>query len=1087
MAEWWIRVGGAGAQDGTSEADAAPDYATIAASVGEDDTVRIKGGEVHRFAFAPSSETGVTFTRWEGDIEPWHLRRSQVESGDWNAEDLTGTFDVYATSASTYAAAPESVWEDYDSTRFPFGDGRPGGSIVINGGWLPFVADPLDLPETRGWSYDATDDRLLISVPKAEDPGDHAYEVGQTGDGMTLSNCTNCTVERFWVSQCNDDGTGQGYGIRWTNGVSGNTMRRGRVSNCGYHNVGFVGSDCVDNRMEDLILDGAKVGNDSISVYFCLDGSAMTGCTMDRCHLHKVPYLDFNGDPYAPGQVKGFAHHTASPSEIAVAGLVCTRCATHDYGHNATSFHTDIVASGDHAAPTDDTDETTYPVQYIECEFHGAGLNASDAAGEASMSFTRCSFTGELETLSATPSVGAHNWSGSGANKGLYVSCTLSYSMPDAANEVIVRVGNGCTIRFYNSSLYLRGSYTNGAGIFFANTGVILIAATQTVFDMELSDQGYLTRGNLTSADVAMSDNFYSDTIGTTKYGSGASTTINDQTDWSGTIDTAGVYDEDGDFEDETLLRPASTSWLFTNTDATADPKEPIGVNGVAYDGYYGAWQFPDAPAFGLAAQKVNCCNLDWEPHEAAPWTHYRVDRRLAADPDEDESYATLGRCPAQTTLARWENSFAGSTPHAPPLPVREYFRDTSELAASTAYVWRVRGEEWAAGSLVSNGAWALIALTTDATEIIVFGSIGPGVTNLAKRSRCGVWHGVGGSLDGLAGLPSAGANLTTLFGGTGGSWSDWFDLFVAPIAAISTDFIHIIRYQCGQAQVEDDGGAVTDQLAIARNTLGAWGDNGGLSPLEALDRGLDIFVDGFIEMLLDAHSQGIVFALYVAGHYANEPIDEDALQRINTLLAPLAGTAMLFWDTAARVLAADDLTGLPTATKAVVDLYDSLGLPLALEAGHRTLAQVPLITDHAHVYPISSADIFLPAVSVGINVADPLTGGAIPVSYDATKLNPDSHADKEHWEIITSSESAWLAATADPVERASRAKQLAIASLEVSDNVYTAVGSSTLLLAQWSNDDWLDYLAAGFVPAGDVGGLILSVRDRFSRGRAAR
>jgi hypothetical protein len=214
------------------------------------------------------------------------------------------------------------------------------------------------------------------------------------------------------------------------------------------------------------------------------------------------------------------------------------------------------------------------------------------------MRFTRCSFEHDHEDMSATRSGAAHNWAGNGGNVGLYVSCTLSYSMPDVTNEVIVRQGAGSDVHMYNCSLYLRGSYDNGAGIVFASAAAGRLHITQCMFDMESNDQGYLTRGNLDEADIVASRNFYSDMIGSAKYGSGADPDVNNEADWSkpGGIDEFGIYNESGDFSSELTLCPAARSWLAVNADINGDPKAPEGINGVHYVGHYGAWQNPMAP-----------------------------------------------------------------------------------------------------------------------------------------------------------------------------------------------------------------------------------------------------------------------------------------------------------------------------------------------------------------------------------------------------------------------------------------------------------------------------------------------------------
>lgn len=534
------------------------------------------------------SETGITVrSKTPGTL----ARVLCAETADVDNLIAQETFDVYASDNGSFTSKPTCVTENWDTNTLPNGN---------RFGFLVELEFQVDLETARGWWYDASNDRVLVSVESGDNAGDNTYYFGINGSAIRISSPTN--VELIDISAELGAQLNTGYGIKGDGAVNGLTLTNCEADGNGYHSMGVTGTSCTNFVTTGCVMRTISPDNDSHWVAYTT-GTAISGCEFSSSTMYLDPWIDVDeaasvveaADPVTDG-IKGIAcHHGSSADPTLAGGVSISDIITVWSGYNTSSACRDITLTAsdtNHSAPADQDVFDNYPVQITDCIFGGHGGQFGGGSGaDVHVAMRRCQ-SSIVGTNTVGGLGGAGHWylnTGASSNTVLYAEgCTFSADLNDTSGRSIINASGSSSLILENCSLHLKGTYADGVNVSILGAGAstTLVKAGGCVFSLEDTDRRFFSGGN--SAQVAGFAEFSDCLYGPSNNQFWQSANIQEAA-WLSTYDPDGKYDLTPDFADIDTLEPDTNLKAAVNTTRVSGKR---GINGRPYNLRYGAWQY---------------------------------------------------------------------------------------------------------------------------------------------------------------------------------------------------------------------------------------------------------------------------------------------------------------------------------------------------------------------------------------------------------------------------------------------------------------------------------------------------------------
>ncbi len=375
-----------GAGDGTSWADAYTTLAEGLADVGFGDVILTRG----TFYEQESSETGAnwSFVTWIGDSDPdrptWI--RADRTTDAWVADAASAVGGVTLDGTGGVASVVWDYQQDVD-----------GSATGIAGAWyghLRRVDDAALVRTTPGtWHYDADTDRLHASPPAGESWSATRAAWCVTDSAVTILNANDTVIAGVNTMLYCDPEPSKGYGLRMST-CFGCTIERATIVDSGYHVAGYVGQNCYNNHMRDIVGWGqqAEVNGEPVTaiayVFYSSKHVPQSACTAEGLVFHGYPRLGVDGRPLLEsyGCNLGYSHTTGfdADGEVWLGDLEWRSCVLLSRERDlnlrhglAMSWTGNFISARDTPRFFDESDPDAYPIRVID----GLAISRSPAIG----------------------------------------------------------------------------------------------------------------------------------------------------------------------------------------------------------------------------------------------------------------------------------------------------------------------------------------------------------------------------------------------------------------------------------------------------------------------------------------------------------------------------------------------------------------------------------------------------------------------------------------------------------------------------------------------------------------------------------
>ncbi len=539
---------------------------------------------------------GLTITRKAGTTGYGVKRNAKVVA--MTTQTDTGAFDVWQSDPGGMPIRPETLWEEWDNPL----------NVDANGFHTAFVHENLmglsDLKNTRSWWWEMSTKTLYVSVPSGIDASSQQYLAGIAGHGLVFQSITNSVVEHISFEITTQAGASLGYGFRETFSSAWNVVKDCRFRANQYHNLGSVSNVCNFVSMNNDIGESVA-GNDSQLVFYSRLGSTQDAKSINDT-FHIVPWLDVDGNPHRRDKITSIASHRGKNAfETAVGGIQIINPTCISYGYETSGrdvFLTLGASDSGHVPPVieDELDPTKYPIIVIGGHINvaipavvGGNSNTQNAAA-----FVRTRFDVDARQLLTTTSGSGCFTSQCGDSSAFTKStlalfaCTISATMPiDVTSQTIfASKTNGARLILDNCSIHLVGQYPVQQRLFSFSPTAGLAWVHGCIIDVEDPNTRMLV-GNADSfredpTRFSFKSNMYSEILHHNFWAGQSSIT---RALFRDTYDIDGEYDFDPEFLDNSTLEPDLATRGFVNS---TKPLGPVGINNLAYDETYGAWQY---------------------------------------------------------------------------------------------------------------------------------------------------------------------------------------------------------------------------------------------------------------------------------------------------------------------------------------------------------------------------------------------------------------------------------------------------------------------------------------------------------------
>lgn len=574
-----------------------------------------------------SGKSDIIFEQWE-KMPAWEVRGDKIV-----ASGLAWTVDVSGGGLVTYKCSftPESpdgicgVYMDFEDTVFVGQD--PDFGVTYNGGAYAKAASLAACRAAdQSWFYSAG--TLYVTTTGSIDltlasPVHFVHVCDCENQNLIeFSTCTNVSVYGLAAALAPTTMGSTGYGVCFTScsGVLRVQGRAGggRLRDLGAHGIGYI--NCASATVvwpTDIIIDGMRPNGTAVVWYATSGTYASNICVMDRVVMHARPWLKANGTAAVAGTgvespMLGFGHDEGVGTRVPkIVGRQCrmvyTDLAVNQLEPVPFELHsTPTVSSGNRFTPS------AYPVETYDLvivngtTFHhsqtsayhcrprfrmtrlryGYGYNGRAAVSlglSGSLGVSRYVFLDSPEVIVNTDSAAA----GDGMS-------VLAVTSGNALDRMIVMNGSFRNIGTQNAT-NLRN------WIDYCGRGDDCFEIIGCVFEHTASDPNsvYAFAGQDHSPAVggtrSITDNVYKG-VAASRYSQDG--TYGSFAAWSASVDTLAVN------KNGTTLFPFAgasppnlgldgTSSIWASRRQSSAHVPATGCNGVAYAGFYGAFQYP--------------------------------------------------------------------------------------------------------------------------------------------------------------------------------------------------------------------------------------------------------------------------------------------------------------------------------------------------------------------------------------------------------------------------------------------------------------------------------------------------------------
>lgn len=586
--------------DGAAGTSVAP-WATlskVASTVANGDTVYLSG------TFRPDAATDLR------DIFPlsllaWSGMPPPIVRGDTVLTSWTLAGSVYTKSLAA-GLSIASVVVDWDTSIDA--SGRHYGHLFKAATALAVASDD------DSWFYDSGTGLLTIRIGANLDPagftvarcigGVRAITMGSTGG--TPATGVSCRGLTFYL-WC--DGTGElGYGLRYYT-VQSSSMYGITVFDCGYHGTGWTnygGVAATDNIESGTVVYGMSAKCDTAMVMYA-DTGAMRNCRIVGCEAHLYPLLGRDGAPIlltgtSTFSATGIACHSVAGGS-AIEDFEVSDCNVVGYVPTGFTNRTSpySFAGTPNVTAANRTNPLAYPARFVRCVATGVARMLCTGSGATIRCSINCSQGGASGAAAALGLFGDNADVGIACSQGHFGSELIGNLDGGAASTWLYRA-SGDTLpsvvaehTLIGCTLYANGTQTNAnvRGIFTHANATANITARGCLFAHRIpaasGPLNSLTHGNTTASAASLGfTNCAYVNISSTRYAS--ATAYDTQAEWAAAIDPTGVYY--GTTNPIADVAAASNTALSLANQAVRMSGGVEGVNGRAYSGHYGAWQY---------------------------------------------------------------------------------------------------------------------------------------------------------------------------------------------------------------------------------------------------------------------------------------------------------------------------------------------------------------------------------------------------------------------------------------------------------------------------------------------------------------
>lgn len=551
-------------------------------------TVHLTGTFRESMEINNATQVSLTIQQWVGQSKP--VIRADVLVTDW--DDAASPDASYEASL---AAAPSSVVWNWDANT-----GGTGG-LEHFGHLIEGTFDSLSLGE---WAHSGSTLQVRLPAEAPGGAGDHDPDL-ETSIGACLENASGILIAAG--NDChikNVDvylfvGAGE-YNIDMSGDEGNDCMVEGcTVIDSGFHSIGFhltTGDRCQTINCTSI---GCRETAGSHYVHYSDEdctGGRYHNCTayLGGVNTVNVTTVLTAGDETGGNGAKGFFTHT-NVGTATMSDLEYHNCVVNG---KSSSF---AIAFGGASKTADatGTDPSTFPIRFYDCTGNDLGraisANGSITGNSCDMAFFRCYFEGDMDYIAGP---GTFITIANIDSKVYLECCEIVCDTGSADNRQVVNLTGadtgaaftcaGCSVWWTNDTAGTHVFLRWGSGV----AGQLTMQGS--VFQSAGSDDHFLNLADTSTASGlhAVADCWYDGILeahGTLGYSQ--NTSFNTRTEWTSVIDSTGIYDIDPGWTSVTDLSPTSTSPLRSRR-AWTTIRPFKGINGIRYNGYYGAYQY---------------------------------------------------------------------------------------------------------------------------------------------------------------------------------------------------------------------------------------------------------------------------------------------------------------------------------------------------------------------------------------------------------------------------------------------------------------------------------------------------------------
>ncbi|TVQ64828.1 MAG: hypothetical protein EA379_00735, partial [Phycisphaerales bacterium] len=578
------------------------------------DTLNLTGvfkGSAPEFVKISSTGENITIRRWPGRDKPRLHGTILGLANNWiplTDPDTSAAFvDCYVN-----LNIEEGLLNGYSIVGVAYDYGAAGDTGGVFHGMLAEAADLDDcINNEKTWFYGAVPgygaDILVVHVPEnATPPSTSEAEAGRievciSGRVINLTSTEGGHLidgVDIWLNPDGEDTTGGA--VRILNGEN-STVRNCDFRAWGFHAVSMAGMSGDGFSVENCTAYEGAAGNAFVHFSNKPDGE-IVGRKWTNCTVYAQGLRDLDGDPLGPAPAQAFFAHADGGAKMHDLEAVNCRVIGHD------DFPGVLVFSGDSFKNTingaDPENPAHYPVRFVRLTAENMGQMRFATSGGSAVSLDRCSLDLRNTVVGQTWTFGENSTNLRGLARSTVI---LGDHKSSGASDGMVQLGGG-SFRFRNCIVFDTAGAVSRLISTASSSGDAEFYATQTVFmgaasiDLFGGIGGTGVGAWIDSANFVVENNWY---FNIDEYTTDTNKVT--QANWAANVETTEgtIFETDPEMTD-----PANGDALpvvdgALRTTRLEGGSGPLGINGVAYSGNYGAYQFRDVDGGSGVAMRM--------------------------------------------------------------------------------------------------------------------------------------------------------------------------------------------------------------------------------------------------------------------------------------------------------------------------------------------------------------------------------------------------------------------------------------------------------------------------------------------------